>query len=185
MGVEKIAIWKWLLHFGEIGYAGDATRMRPRGGWQRFKKRMQFGKFINTGEIGYNLCLQRSIPDWRRLTAARRHTDSTLFFFYTILIRISVSINLEWKSPHIKPDWIYGRQGEAPPEQWCAPFFCLNFSASSCFFFIMVVDSTITILLNCPVSSEAQEREDLGLRWGSATTGFFHTGSIQCNPTYM
>ena len=151
MGVEKIAIWKWLLNCGEIGYAGDATRMRPRGGWQSLDLRlMQFGKFINTCEIGYgyNLCLQRSIPDWRRRDWLQQDDIRTrLWFFCTILIRISVSINLEWKSPHTKPDWIYGRQGEAPPEQWCAPFFCLNFSASSCFFFIMVVDSTITILL--------------------------------------
>ena len=80
--------------------------------WQRLgffkpKRLMQFGKFINTGEIGYNLCLTND-------AAGKTTTDSTCFCVQSYFISISVNTNLEQQSPHIKPDWIYGRQGEAP-----------------------------------------------------------------------
>ena len=82
--------------------------------WQRLgffkpKRLIQFGKFINTGEIGYNLCLTND-------AAGKTTTDSTCFCVQSYFIRISVNTNLEQQSPHIKPDWIYGRQGEAPPK---------------------------------------------------------------------
>ena len=66
-------------------------------------------KFINTGEISYNLCLTND-------AAGKTTTDSTCFCVQSYFIRISVNTNLEQQSPHIKPDWIYGRQGEAPPK---------------------------------------------------------------------
>ena len=75
--------------------------------------------FINTGEIVYNLCLQQlSIVDDAAAYQARRlpGTDSTLFLCKSY-IRISVNTNLEQQSPHITHDWIYGRQGEAPPKK--------------------------------------------------------------------
>ena len=51
--------------------------------WQRLgffkpKRLMQFGKFINTGEIGYNLCLTND-------AAGKTTTDSTCFCVQFIL----------------------------------------------------------------------------------------------------
>ena len=94
--------------------------------WQRLgffkpKRLMQFGKFINTGEIGYNLCLAALYCRRRGCLPGKTTTDSTCFCVQSYFIRISVNTNLEQQSPHIKPDWIYGRQGEAP--QSCDPFF--------------------------------------------------------------
>ena len=68
--------------------------------WQRLgffkpKRLMQFGKFINTGEIGYNLCLQQlSIVDDAAAYQARR-LRTPLCFCVQSYIRISVNTNLE------------------------------------------------------------------------------------------
>ena len=67
---------------------------------------------------------QLSIVDDAAAYQARRLRTPLCFCVY---IRISVNINLEQQSPHIKPDWIYGRQGEAP--QSCGPFFFVFFFA--------------------------------------------------------
>ena len=52
--------------------------------WQRLgffkpKRLMQFGKFINTGEIGYNLCLAALYCRRRGCLPGKTTTDSTLF----------------------------------------------------------------------------------------------------------
>ena len=52
--------------------------------WQRLgffkpKRLMQFGKFINTGEIGYNLCLEALYCRRRGCLPGKTTTDSTLF----------------------------------------------------------------------------------------------------------
>ena len=68
--------------------------------WQRLgffkpKRLMQFGKSINTGEIGYNLCLQQlSIVDDAAAYQARR-LRTPLCFCVQSYIRISVNTNLE------------------------------------------------------------------------------------------
>ena len=104
------ALWapKRLLQFGsgkqmlvklvmpEISGDDAAQRMW----WQRLgffkpKRLMQFGKFINTGEIGYNLCLQQlSIVDDAAAYQARR-LRTPLVFCVQSYIRISVNTNLE------------------------------------------------------------------------------------------
>ena len=63
--------------------------------WQRLgfvKPKRLFGKFINTGEIGYNLCLQQlSIVDDAAAYQARRLRTPLCF----CVLRISVNTNLE------------------------------------------------------------------------------------------
>ena len=114
--------WNWLCR----RLAGWRCGSEDVGAEIRFLQRlMQFGKFINTGEIGYNLCLQQlSIVDDAAPYQARR-LRTPLCFCVPVqsYIRISVNTNLEQQSPHIKPDWIDGRQGEAPQKESCDPFF--------------------------------------------------------------